>query len=95
MVLTAAGWSKFSEFGTVELYVLEASNWNIGNLGPDITKSVIINEVKIPQNLGEMMCITIFLCLFLFYFLQCWNMRSSVISGFGGIRSPHVSGFDC
>ena len=59
-------WSKFSEFGTVELYVLEASNWNIGNLRPDITKSVIINEVKIPQNLGEMMCITIFLCLLLF-----------------------------
>ena len=32
-----------------------------------------------------MMCINIFLCLLLFYFLQCWNMGGSVIHGFGGM----------
>jgi hypothetical protein len=29
-----------------------------------------------------------------FYFFQCWNMRSSGICGFGGIRFLHVEGFD-
>lgn len=46
----------------------------------------MINEVKIPQNFGELRLIAIFLCLLQFYFFQCWDMTSSGICGFGGMQ---------